>query len=108
MEVGGEAHEPSARSLLEAIKRLLKLANMSGASFIHKANWFSTVNSFRKIIMQERILHVQLMKMRRPRGCNVENHMHCSRFHHWTECFAIINSLLSETSENPMSFIMTI
>ena len=65
-----------------------------------------TINSLLEITMKKCIFDIQLMYWPRVRGCKTENHMDSGWFHDRTEGLVVIQTfLLSETPDNPPSFI---
>ena len=98
---GGKPLVPRSRSLLQSVKRAMKLTDMVGLSRIDEAGRLLAVDHLIKSAVEEGILDVEL-----PNRSNAENEADRGRLHNGAERLVVVHGhLLRETADDPTSFV---
>jgi hypothetical protein len=106
MRVVGEALVPRPGSLLQAVERLVKPADMVGASRVDEARWLLTVNLLVKSAMEKGILDIKLMNQPSTRSRNAEDDADSGGLNDRTKSLVEVNpGLLREAPYDPACLV---
>jgi hypothetical protein len=101
-QVCGEPTIPGTRRLLQFIQGLVQAAHKIWSDSIREAGGLTAEDSLTECVMEEGVLHIELMKRPVAGGSNGEHRAHGGRFDNWAESLIVVYTrVLREPPEDP-------
>jgi hypothetical protein len=82
------------------------VTNQVGVSWIGETYGLAAIDSLSEGVMEESILHIELLNRPVMGDSSDEHRVHDSRFHNWAKSLIVVDSgALSETPKDPASLV---
>jgi hypothetical protein len=105
-QIAGKSTVPGPGCLLKPIQGLAQVTNQIGVSWIGKTRGPTAVDSLSEGVMEEGILHIELLNRPVMGDGSGEHRAHGGRFHNRAETLVVVDSgALSGTPKDPASLV---
>jgi hypothetical protein len=105
-QIGSKSIVPSPGYLLEPIQGLAQMIDQVRVSRVGKARGLAAENCLRESVVEEDILHIELLNGPVTGDSSGEHRVNSEQFYNWAESLNVVDSrALSETPKDPTGLV---